>query len=76
MSPEVMRSWKITAVINRQVHATQMSGTRKRRVESREDKGEEAAAGGGVGKLTDDSESCDWMQGRSHVRVTSDGEQF
>ena len=61
MSPEVMRSWQITAVINRQV-ATQMSGTIKRHVESREDKGEEAAAGGGVGKLTDDSESCDWMQ--------------
>ena len=65
MSPEVMRSWQITAVINRQV-ATQMSGTRKRRVESmhdREDKGEEAAAGGGVDKLVmDDSESCDWMQ--------------
>ena len=61
MSPEVMRSWKITAV-NRLL-ATQMSGTRKRRVESthdREDKGEEAA-GGGVGKvLTDDTESsCD-----------------
>ena len=44
-------------MINRQV-ATQMSGTRKKRVESmhdrareREDKGEEAVAGGGVGKL-------------------------
>ena len=53
MSPDVMKSWKITAVINRQV-ATQMSGTRNKRVGSmhdREDKGEEAAAGGGVGKL-------------------------
>ena len=65
MSPEVMRSWKITAVINRLLD-TPMSGTRKRRVESmheREDKGEGEAAGGGVDKLvTDDSESCDWMQ--------------
>ena len=53
MSPEVMRSWKITAVFNRQV-ATQMSGTRKKRVESmhdREDKGEGEVAGGGVDKL-------------------------
>ena len=46
--------------------STQMSGTRKRRVESmhdREDKGEEAAADGGVrGVGKHDSESCDWMQ--------------
>ena len=43
----------------------------------REDKGEEAAAGGGVGKLviiTDYSESCDWMQ--AGVTGTADGEQF
>ena len=68
MSPEVMRSWKIIAKINRLL-ATPMSSSRKRRVGSQmhdgEDEEEEEEvekevleAGGGVGKLVE-SESCD-----------------
>ena len=61
MSPEVMRSWQITAMINR-ILTTLTSSSWKRRVESmhdEEDK-EEAAVSGEIGKIVDSdgSDSC------------------
>ena len=60
MSPEVMRSWQITAMINRLLATyTLMFSSRKRRVESMHG-GAEDKESGEVGKIVDSdgSDSC------------------